>query len=277
MTSDACRVSSEAEEKEYKRKLEEVFEKASKNASKKYPNNEDLLDNLGEILSSSELEVVKLVVPRSIRKKANERFAKKLLEMIEKDPEVAEALRDVGVSIANTLRPIAGNRFTDLVKRNIEDPLQRHGIGCTTKGEMKSKLKERFNEATKSMQSAEEEESSEFKPDIDIACYDIERQTPFLIISCKTTLAERLLQTVSWDNLIKAARETLKVRVFLATAWEDFEEPTQRARAHALDGAYAANTNVREDDKVKRLSRIIDDIIKARDEIVGKPSQSRLF
>lgn len=265
------------EEEKYKKELEEVFERAFVEGLKKYPTTEALLDNLGSVLGRSEAEVVKLVVPRSIRKKADEKFAKKFLALIEEDPEAIEVIREVGVSIANTLRPIAGNRFTDFVKKSIEGPLGKAQIGCTTKGKMKSMLKERFNEATQKMREGQGENGGgELKPDIDIVCYDIQRERPFLIISCKTTLAERLLQTVSWANLIRAARERSDIRIFLVTAWDDFKEPTQRARAHALDGAYAANTNVVEDDKVKRLSRIIDDIIKARDEIVGEPTQGLL-
>ena len=102
-------------------------------------------------------------------------------------------------------------------------------------------------------------------------------KSPFLIISCKTSLAERLLQTISWSNFHKALKDTINVKIFVVTAWDTFNENTQRTRARGLDGAYAANEDVKEDDKVKRLSRIIPDIIKARDEIMGKPKQKRLL
>jgi hypothetical protein len=61
------------------------------------------------------------------------------------------------------------------------------------------------------------------------------------------------------------------VRVFLVTAWDDFENSTQRNRARTLDGAYACNENVREDDKIKRFDKCPADLIKLRNNLIGKP------
>ena len=51
-------------------------------------------------------------------------------------------------------------------------------------------------------------------------------------------------------------KEALGLRIFLVTAWNDFENSTERVRASILDGEYGANANVREEGKIKRLSKI---------------------
>jgi hypothetical protein len=67
---------------------------------------------LGEVLSSAEKSVVDIVVPRAIAKHADAGTAKDLMQLMKRHPDALEAIREVGVSIANSLRPIAGNRFT---------------------------------------------------------------------------------------------------------------------------------------------------------------------
>lgn len=260
------------EESKFKKRINDIFEKALQEGTKRF--GENLMDHLGEVLRNSEDAVVKHAVPRAVRKHASQRTAEVLLSLLREKPDVAGELRDIGVSIANTLRPLAGNRFTNLVKSQIEKPLMAEGIGCETKGKIKQKLNKILGAANKDLVATE---GGEFKPDIDIVCYDIATRTPFLIISCKTSLAERIMQTVSWNNHLELlTRQNINVKIFLVTAWDTFEESTQRARAYALEGAYAANTEVREDEKIKRLSKIVPDIVKLRDESIGKPKQEKL-
>ena len=120
------------------------------------------------------------------------------MKLIEEEPEALEAIRAAGVSIANRLRPIAGNRFTSLVKEQIEKPLVDNGIGCATRGKIKKELAKLIEESNKKVNLSQgvDESLGGYKPDIDIVCYDIETNKAFLIISCKTSLAERIMQTV---------------------------------------------------------------------------------
>jgi BsaWI restriction endonuclease type 2 len=261
------------QEEEFKKDVEKVFGDTLNEGIRKFGQG-NLLDHLGEILKGSEDKVVDLVVPRSVKKFATGKFAESLTRSLEENPGAPGQLRDIGVSIANTLRPLAGNRFTRLVRDQIEAPLKADGIRVATKGKIRKELNDAIDEAGEGADAAE---GAQLKPDLDIVCYDEDRQKAFLIISCKTTFAERLLQTVSWNTYIKAlAKKGLDIKIFIVTAWEDLDNPTQRKRARVLDGAYVANTVVKEDDKVKRLSRIVADIIDARDEILGRPNQQRI-
>lgn len=260
------------EEEQFKKKIEKIFGDALDDGIKRFGRGE-LLDHLGEILKGSEDRVVDLVVLRSAKKYTSGKFGEKLAKLLEENPEGRGQLREVGVSIANTLRPLAGNRFTRLVRDQVEAPLKAEGIGVATKGRIRKELNDAIDEAT---ENADASEGAQLKPDLDIVCYDEDKQKAFLVISCKTTFAERLLQTVSWNAYIKAlSKKGLNIRIFIATAWEDLDNPTQRKRARVLDGAYVANTVVTEDDKVKKLSSIVADIIKARNEILGKPNQQK--
>lgn len=220
---------------------------------------------LGEVLSSAEMSVVEQVVPRAIAKHADPDTARELMKLIKSHPKAIKAIRAVGVSIANSLRPYAGNRFTKMVSMVLDQQLKPHGIQCVTHGAIKQRTSKKLI-----VKGAAGEQ--DLKPDIDIIAYDIASQKVFAIISCKTSLAERIMQTVRWKealvNLPPAYRD---VRVFLVTAWDDFENSTQRNRARTLDGAYACNENVREDDKIKRFDKCPADLIKLRNNLIGKP------
>lgn len=255
-------------EEEFKRKLRDVLSRAIANFSLRF-GEDKVLDHLGDALRASEDDVVKLVVPRAVNKWAPPTVAEKLNALIDGDPKAIQAIRAVGVSIANTLRPIAGNRFAELVHMKIEGPLNEAGIGCVTKGKIKSDLNKLFKRAQEEIEETEDGGGLEFKPDLDIVCYDKEKQKAFLIISCKTSFAERLMQTVSWSRYIALLRPKLDLSIYVVTAWEDLNNITQRARARMLDGAYKASFDVIEDEKVKRLSRIVPDIIALRNRTFG--------
>lgn len=96
----------------------------------------------------------------------------------------------------------------------------------------------------------------DYKPDIDIVLVRTDlNNKPVVIISVKTTLAERIMQTINWSRY-------LKIPIILVTAWETFESGTNRERVQELDGVYACNTRVKEYRKIKRFSRIAEDLAK---------------
>jgi len=106
------------------------------------------------------------------------------------------------------------------------------------------------------------------KPDIDIVLYLKRNNLPIAIISCKTTLAERIMQTIRWkEHVSLLPNDVSLIKIFLVSAWENFKGKTLRNRVSVLDGVYAANEEVVEGDNIKRLSKIYDDLKDTLNEI----------
>lgn len=123
-----------------------------------------------------------------------------------------------------------------------------------TKGPVKQKLDRAFDEVTV-------EGQQRFKPDIDIVIITVPDEKPIAILSAKTSLAERVMQTISWHNFMRTApAEFQDIKLFLVTAWETFESETTRTRVQQLDGVYVCNTNVREYGNIAVFSKILDDL-----------------
>ncbi len=97
------------------------------------------------------------------------------------------------------------------------------------------------------------------------------------IISCKTSLRERIAQACYWKLKLVSSESQRGIRVFLATSDNDndFSIGDERKRfngrsrdriisEHELDGIYIIDKDFRaawESDRVKRFERIFDDIV----------------
>ena len=121
-------------------------------------------------------------------------------------------------------------------------------------------------------------------PDTDMAIVDVPFEDPWksevlAIVSCKTSLRERIAQACYWKLKLVSSDVTKNVKVFLATTDndEDFgirsnarESFNGRSRnriiaEHELDGVYILRDDFRdewESPKVKRYERIFDDLCK---------------
>jgi len=119
-------------------------------------------------------------------------------------------------------------------------------------------------------------------PDIDMAIVNYVFEEPWksevlAIISCKTSLRERIAQACYWKLKLLSSNVTKGVRVFLATADHDenffVKEGKERydgmhrnrvIAEYELDGIYILREDFPkewESDKVKRYERIFDDLI----------------
>jgi hypothetical protein len=219
-------------------------------------------NKLSELLKNCEVEAVKLVTPRAVKKWASQETIEKWQEIIN-DEQMLVELRIIGRSIANSLRPLAGNTFTqwisqvlNLAFKNKDLPLE-----CVTSG----KIKKEFTKRLVLKASLDELGTRDYKPDIDIVVLKkigIGRE-PIAVISAKTTLAERVMQTINWHRYLKQLPDDLRdIKLYLVTAWETFEGGTNRDRVQELDGVYVCNEKVVEYGNIKLFSAIIDDLAK---------------
>ncbi|MFH1161671.1 MAG: BsaWI family type II restriction enzyme [Candidatus Jorgensenbacteria bacterium] len=236
-------------ESEFKDIIKKFFDDKLKDALKGTKNPLQVGNNLSNILKNSDKDVVKIITPRAVRKWASAKTFSKW-EKILKDPQMVVELREIGKSIANTMRPLAGNNFALWVATILNEYFKQQDIylRALTSGKIKNALgKEFINKVGK-------RGVRDYKPDIDIVLVrtDLDNK-PVAIISVKTTLAERVMQTIAWSRY-------LKIPIMLVTAWETFESGTNRERVQELDGVYACNTQVKEYGKIKRFSRIGEDL-----------------
>jgi type II restriction enzyme len=126
-------------------------------------------------------------------------------------------------------------------------------------------------------------------PDTDMAIvdfypFDQRRSVIVGIISCKTSLRERIAQACYWKLKLLSSDATKHVRVFLATSDNDNEfvlaDDGQRSRdriiaEYELDGIYIVRGDFRhewESEKVKHYEKIFGDIVEIFKNI-KKPSQ----
>lgn len=243
-------------EDEFKNFIESYFEEELNKNIEKYTIEKVGL-HLGDILAGMAVNVVEKVVPRAIEKHSSGEVKNQLLKLSKQYKDFNQQIRVIGVSIANSLRPIAGNRFTLMVANILKPQLNKIGLDCVTSGIVKTKLNKMLIVTT-------DAGDQDLKPDLDIIVFEKENTDNIVaVISCKTTLAERVLQTIRWKEAMSTLPPELKkIKIFLVTAWEKFDNSTHRSRVHQLDGAYSCNEDVKEDTKVKKFDKLVPDLVK---------------
>ncbi|MCS6830159.1 MAG: BsaWI family type II restriction enzyme [bacterium] len=171
-------------------------------------------------------------------------------------------LRAIGTSIANTMRPLAGNTFSAWVSELLNKSFESRSLPMRsfTTGPLKVGLSKKFV-------IREGDQRIDLRPDIDIvvAYQSPNRQAvPLAIISAKTTLAERVMQTINWTRYKTDERlpeEVRSIKLYLVTAWETFaESDVNRERVQELDGVYVCNTKFQRYGNIKPFEEMLDDL-----------------
>jgi hypothetical protein len=243
-------------EKEFKETIRSYFDNKINEHLENSINYIEVGNNLAHILKSSEEDIVKIITPRAVKKWASVETLPLWEEFLKNERMILE-LREIGKSIANSIRPLAGNNFASWVTKILNKTFHKENLplSAITSGRIKQNLNKTFDSYSKKNQS--------FKPDIDIIVADLSKNSkPVVIISAKTTLAERVMQTISWHNFLKTMPEEIQnIRLFLVTAWEIFDKHSvNRDRVQQLDGVYVCNPKVQEVGNIKLFSKIIDDL-----------------
>lgn len=214
-------------------------------------------DRLAGILKESDEDVVRIITPRAVKKWASKETLG-TWESLLKNPRMVTELREIGKSIANTMRPLAGNGFALWVTKILNAHFVSVGLDlkAVTSGPIKQAL-------TKGLviRARKQRGTRDYKPDIDIVIIKASTDVPLAIISAKTTLAERVMQTISWSRFLRGApKQYRSLKLYLVTAWEKFESGTNRERVQELDGVYVCHGNIREYGNIKPFSRIGEDL-----------------
>jgi len=244
-------------EKEFKETIKNYFDGKINEYLENTDNCIEVGNKLGYILKSSEEDIVKIVTPRAVKKWASAETLPLWEEFLKNERMISE-LREIGKSIANSMRPLAGNNFAMWVAKILNKAFQNEKLpfSAITSGKIKQNLNKTFDSYSK-------QKNQSFKPDIDIIVAKLSKNSkPLVIISAKTTLAERVMQTISWHNYLKTMPEEIRdIRLFLVTAWETFDKDSaNRERVQQLDGVYVCNQNVKEFGNIKLFSEIIEDL-----------------
>ncbi|MEK7500981.1 MAG: BsaWI family type II restriction enzyme [Patescibacteria group bacterium] len=239
------------QESEFKEVIKKFFDDKISAALNGNKNPLQVGDGLSNLLKNSDKDVVKMITPRAVRKWASARTFPKWHRIL-KDPQMLIELREIGKSIANTMRPLAGNNFALWVVAILNRYFEQQNIPlrALASGKLRNALAKEF------IHKVGKRGVRDYKPDVDIVLVRTDlRNKPIAIISAKTTLAERIMQTISWSRY-------LKIPILLVTAWETFESGTNRERVQELGGVYVCNTKVKEYGNIKRFSKIAEDLKK---------------
>lgn len=246
-------------EAQYDQQIRRLFEEKLEQALQTYGSPLEVGNRLGDVLRELEVEAAKLVVRRSVQKHASPENLLKWANLMA-DEEMLLDLRKVSTSIANTMRPLAGNKFAAWIAKvlNLAFTQQSIPLLCVTKGGIKQALTQRLV-----VTSTDGNQRQDYKPDIDIVAVNKHTDSPLAILSAKTTLAERIMQTIVWKRYKdrRLPEELRNIRVYLVTAWEDFRTGTvNRDRVQELDGTYVCNTQAAYYGNIKPFSSLIEDL-----------------
>lgn len=249
---------SKDQESEFKEIIRRFFNRKISRALKGSGNPLGVGDELAGILENSDEEVVKIITPRAVRKWASTATFPKWQKIIS-DPRMVSELRIIGRSIANTMRPLAGNNFALWVAKilNVHFRSIKAPLAAITRGEVKRVLNQNLVVKSKIGKG-----TRDYKPDIDIVLVRKDQNNkPVAIISAKTTLAERVMQTINWFRHIRSIPgKYRRIKMFLVTAWDTFKVGANRERVQELDGVYVCNKDVKEYGNIKLFSKIVKDL-----------------
>lgn len=106
-------------------------------------------------------------------------------------------------------------------------------------------------------------------PDADLIIYNPQNWEAIGIVSCKSTLRERIAQTLYWNLKLKSDPYTIHIKCFLVTPDEDgdllrgLDSNPSRDRIiveHELDGVYTLRDDIEESEKVKPFPKFFEDL-----------------
>lgn len=170
--------------------------------------------------------------------------------------------------VGQSWRSVKGKDFERLIRYIVTRSVARFGVAVIDGNELRSAdLSEELNIVRQNIE-VNYPGFGVLLPDADIVVYDPENSRVIAIISCKTSLRERFVQTAYWKLKLLAAENTAPIKIYLVTPDTDKHltkiSPAKRQRIVLetdLDGTYVLTTEpLEESDKVKLFPHFIADL-----------------
>ena len=165
-------------------------------------------------------------------------------------------------------RAYKGKNFEKLIVYIIEDSVRDLGLEIINGNKL-----ERKNNLPKELSMIKRNILVDFgefgchMPDCDMIIYKPNSLKIIGLISCKTTLRERIAQTGYWKLKLLQDELTKEIKVFFITPDSDGtlvkKFPTKKGRAIAeveLDGSYVLRNDIEESDNIKTFDKFIADL-----------------
>jgi type II restriction enzyme len=164
-------------------------------------------------------------------------------------------------------RAFKGNNFEKLIMHIIQDKVESLGLKVVRGEELEGKeLSEELSRVKRNVLVNFGEFGCHL-PDADLIIYNPKTCDVVAIVSCKTSLRERLAQTAYWKLKFLEDPVTKHIKVLFITIDEKGElgrkKPAKKCRAIAevdLNGSYIVEGEVEESEKVKTFDKFIDDL-----------------
>ncbi|RKU20142.1 DNA modification methylase [Candidatus Poribacteria bacterium] len=202
-----------------------------------------------------------------IKGKEAYRYVSDVLEMA-KEPHRRDFLkRNPKGNHQQSWNNFKGNCFEKLLQHIITKSVEPFGLKVVNDKELKKKRLSEQLVAVKRNLVIDYGKYGMHLPDADIVIYNPKKCRVIAVISCKTSLRERIAQTGYWKFKFWENEITKHIQVYLVTADTDNTltkiEPFKKARAIVeidLDGVYVlTKENLHESDKVKLFEHFIED------------------
>lgn len=172
-----------------------------------------------------------------------------------------------GKGLQQSWNKVKGDYFQNLLQYIITESFETLGLKVVNDKELDKKTLSDQLDAVKRNVVINYGNNGMHLPDADIVVYNPKNYRVVAIISCKTSLRERVAQTCYWKFKFCQNGNTKHIKVYLITLDADGTltkiEPHKKGRAIAetdLDGAYVlTNENLEESDNIKLFGHFIED------------------
>ena len=196
------------------------------------------------------------------------RYIPELLQKAEELHRAHHIERKTGKDIGQSWRSFIGNNFEKLLQHIITEALESYEVSVINGSKLNRNRLSQELDAVKKNLTINYGKFGELLPDADIVIYKPEKSRIIAVISSKTSLRERVVQTSYWRSKLQDTESTEHIKVYLITPDRDKDlieaNPAKKPRIIAetdLDGTYVLTSeNLQESDKVKLFEHFIEDL-----------------
>ncbi len=196
------------------------------------------------------------------------RYIHDLLEEAQQLRYAYLAAHDPDKDKGQSWRSFIGKNFEKLLQYIITEAIESHGVKVINGSTLNRKRLSQELGAVKQNLTINYGRFGGLLPDADIVIYKPEKTRVIAVISSKTSLRERIVQTSYWKSKFQSGENTKHIKVYLITPDKDKDltrmDPAERQRVIAetdLDGTYVLTAEaLEESNKVKLFEHFIEDL-----------------